>query len=194
MQQVNQHVDSAYLRQPPPRPLSLGLLFSLLTDHLLARPFRTILHPLFITGVAVLAMMIVWHVPSTLLALPLGLVVGMLLFGGYRVWKGAWEDIRLMRDGLVLRAHILKLRPNHTLAGEINGALLDCVIPVAPRRTYAGSIWLSDGNEALRLLHQGRLQVLCLPLTPGTWRVIEPITSELSYERVGPSVVIPPDD
>ena len=77
--------------------------------------------------------------------------------------------------------------------GEIDGALLACAIPVKPARTYVGSIWLADGHEALRLMHQGQLDVICLPRAPGTWRVIEPVQSQIRYDRVGPIPDIPRD-
>lgn len=193
MQQVSDHVDAVYLQQPPPRPLSPIMLVNLLGDHMFERPLRTVLHPLFVVSFVVLIMLLALRVQVAWIALPLGVVVGMLFFSGSRILRHVWEDVRLLRKGMIIRAHILKLRANHTLAGEINGALLDCAIPMAARRTYVGSIWLADGNEAQRLLRQGRLQVICLPQTPGTWRVIEPIQSDVRYDRVGPSVAIPPD-
>ena len=75
--------------------------------------------------------------------------------------------------------------------GTIDGALLDCAIPVAPRRTYVGSIWLANGAEAQRLKHQGRVEVICLPRTPGTWRVIEDVKSDIRYDRMGAIQQIP---
>jgi hypothetical protein len=77
------------------------------------------------------------------------------------------------------------MRPHRSLNGEIDGVLLDCALPVALRRTYVGSIWLSDPNEALRLAHQGRVEVVCLPRTPGTWRVAEEVRCDVRYERTG---------
>ncbi|MBC8160562.1 MAG: hypothetical protein H7Z42_05010 [Roseiflexaceae bacterium] len=193
MQQVRDYVDDDFLQQSTPRPLTLEIALGVLGEHLLARPTQTVLHPLFVLSLAAIFALLLFRAPSFLLALPLGLVTGMLIIGAYRVWLRAWEDIRLLRDGLVVRAHILKLRPNRTLAGDIDGALIDCAIALTPRRTYVGSIWLVDGHEALRLLRQGRLAVLCLPRTPGTWRVLDPIASEVRYERVGPPVAIPQD-
>ena len=46
--------------------------------------------------------------------------------------------------------------------GEIDGAILACEIDVAPRRSYVGSVWLSDGTEALRLLGSQRIDVAVL--------------------------------
>lgn len=193
MQQVNQYVDDAFLQQNTPRPIPPMLLAEIFFSYVFERPSRTMLHPLFIINSAALIATLVLGLPLYVLVLPLAVIMGMLLLGGYRVGRRVWNNLRLLRHGLILRAHIRKLRPNRTLMGQIDGAVLDCAIVVAPRRTYIGSIWIADGNEALRLLHQGRLQVLCLPYAPGTWRVVEQVHSELSYERVGPMAYIPPD-
>jgi hypothetical protein len=56
-----------------------------------------------------------------------------------------------------------------------------------------GSIWVADGIEAARLARQGRVEVICLPRTPGTWRLIEEIRSDVRYDRVGPMAQIPQD-
>jgi len=80
---------------------------------------------------------------------------------------------------------VLRLRPHRSTSGAIDGAMLDCAIPIAPRRTYVGSIWLSNGAEAARLARQGRVEVICLPRTPGTWRVIEEVKSDIRYDRMG---------
>ena len=109
------------------------------------------------------------------------------------LWRVVSEEIALLRRGLIVKAHILKLQPHRTITGEIDGALLACAIPVKPARTYVGSIWLADGHEALRLMHQGQLDVICLPRAPGTWRVIEPVQSQIRYDRVGPIPDIPRD-
>jgi hypothetical protein len=120
-------------------------------------------------------------------------IVIRLLMNVWITWRRAREDLALLREGLTIRAHVLGLRPYRTTLGAIDGALLDCAIPVAPRRTYVGSIWLSDGNEALRLARQGRIEVLCLPRTPGTWRVIESVKTDIRYDRRGPTQEIPPE-
>lgn len=194
MEQINEHVDASYLQQATPRPLTLDVLLNICGSRLLERPLQTFLHPLFVVSIAALLVLVALRLPRIYLVLPLVLVTGMLVLAGYRVARQAWADLRLLRHGLLLRAHIMKLRPNRTLAGEIEGALLDCAIAVAPRRTYIGSVWIADGNEALRLSRLGRLQVICLPRTPGTWRVVDPIRSEVRYDRVGPTVTIPTDD
>ena len=193
MQQITDHIDADYLQQAAPRPLAPTLMLEVLGNRLFERPLSAILHPLFVTSIAALLVLLALRLPAYFIILPLALVTGRLILASYRVWRRAWADLSLLRNGLVLRAHIMKLRPNCTLSGEINGALLDCAIAVAPRRTYVGSLWIADGNEALRLLHQGRLQVICLPQTPGTWRVVEPIRSDVRYDRVGPTVAIPTD-
>jgi hypothetical protein len=93
----------------------------------------------------------------------------------------------------MVRAHILRMRPHRTILGEIEGANLDCAIAVAPRRTYIGSIWLSDGAEAVQVTQRSRILVICLPRAPGTWRVVEDLHSEVRYDRSGPIVHVPED-
>ncbi|HRC77881.1 MAG TPA: hypothetical protein PLO33_19510, partial [Kouleothrix sp.] len=122
--------------------------------------------------------------------LPIAIQLGLAF---RRIWRRVHDDLTLLRNGLTIRAHVLRLRPHRAPTGELEGALLDCAIPVAPRRTYMGSIWLSDGEEARRLANQGRLAVLCLPRTPGTWRILETINADVRYDRMGPMQAIPSD-
>jgi hypothetical protein len=35
--------------------------------------------------------------------------------------------------------------------------------------------------------------VICLPRTPGTWRLTEDVTSEIRYDRMAPPPAIPQD-
>ncbi|HJZ46216.1 MAG TPA: hypothetical protein VKE41_03585, partial [Roseiflexaceae bacterium] len=125
---------------------------------------------------------------------PVLIIVFRLAIDARQIWRHVSDDLALLRNGLTIRAHVLGLRPYRTTLGAIDGALLDCAIPVAPRRTYVGSIWLADGAEALRLERQGRLEVICLPRTPGTWRVIEDVKSDIRYDRLGPIQQIPRDE
>jgi hypothetical protein len=165
-----------------------------LLDYLFRPSLRTLLDPLIIAGMIVLVVLSIMHAAWYL---HLGVIILITL----RVWDGGSLAFRLLRDeiallryGLTVRAHILRLRPHRTVLGEIDGAKLDCAIPVAPRRTYIGSIWLSDGAEAVQLSKSGRINVICLPLTPGTWRVIEALHSEIRYDRMGPITPIPEDN
>jgi hypothetical protein len=193
MQRVTDQVDSAYLERVPPRPLHTNVMLNLLNDHLYERLSRIVLDPITIASMVILIGLVIVHASPLLRLIPVLLIFARLGIEGRYIWLHVSDDLALLRNGLTVRAHVLKLRPHRSLTGEIDGALLDCAIPVAPRRTYVGSIWLADGTEAVRLARQGRLEVICLPRTPGTWRVIEDVRSEIRYDRVGPVQQIPHD-
>lgn len=186
MQRVTDQVDATYLEQAPPRPVPPGVLLNLLSDHIFERPIRSLLNPLLITGVVVLVILFVLRASLLLRLFPLALIVGWMVIEARQIWRQTQEDMALLRNGLTIRAHVLRLRPHRATSGEIDGAMLDCAIPIAQRRTYVGSIWLSNGAEATRLARQGRVEVICLPRTPGTWRVIEGLESDIRYDRMGP--------
>lgn len=191
MQRVTDQVDADYLDQPPPRPLPPVVALNLLGDYIFERPSSTFLDPLLLISVVALTGMITLNTNRVLWFAPLLLIMARVIVGAYRVGRRTWDDLLLLRKGLRLRAHVLRMRPHRNVMGEIDGALLDCAIVVAPRRTYVGSIWIADGIEAARLARQGRVEVICLPRTPGTWRLIEEIRSDVRYERVGPVAQIP---
>lgn len=193
MQRVTDQVDARYLEQVPPRALPHVVLLNLLGDHIFERPISAFLDPVLIIAFLALIVLMSLRAPSAFWLAPLLVIVARAGLGARRIWRRAWDDLRLLRDGLTLRAHVLRMRPHRNIAGEISGALIDCAIPVAPRRTYIGSVWLADGSEALRLVRQGRITVICLPRTPGTWRIIDPVTSEVRYERMGPMQHVPMD-
>lgn len=193
MLRITDQVDAGYLEQSPPRPLPLVVVMNLLGEYLFERPTSLIFAPTFLAGVAGFIAMAILQWPRYLLFLPLLLVAIHLGQEFYQAWRRTWDDLMLLRKGLRLRAHILRMRPHRDTLGQIDGALLDCAIVVSPRRTYLGSIWLADGIEALRLARQGRIEVICLPRTPGTWRVIEEVKSEVRYDRMGPVAQIPQD-
>lgn len=191
MQRVTDRVNPTYFDQPPPRAFPYSALADMLEDHLISPALRYLLDPILLTGTVVLIVLGIVKAPPLLLYLALVVILLRLLVGLRHVWRRIRDEVALLRHGLTIRAHILRLRPHRTLLGEIDGAMLDCAIAVAPRRTYIGSIWVSDGAEALRLSREGRLEVICLPRTPGTWRVIERLHSEIRYERMGPIQKIP---
>ena len=193
MRRVIDQVDSHYLQQAPPRSLSYVVLLNLLGDHIFERHFSAFLDPVLIAGLATLILLIALRTNALLWLVPLAIVVGRLAVGAIRAWRRAWGDLMLLRDGQLLHAHVLRMRPHRNTAGEIDGALLYCAVPVTPQRAHVGSIWLSDGIEAAQLARQGRLAVLCLTRTPGTWRIIEELKSEVRYERVGPMPQLPED-
>jgi hypothetical protein len=191
MQPVTEQVDAAYLEQPPPRPIPPALALNVLSDHIFAQPLRVYLNRWLVGGALALLALFALGASPALRLIPVLVIVGWLAMGARRIWQTTRDDLALLRSGLTIRAHVLGLRPHRATTGEIEGALLDCAIPVAPRRTYVGSIWLADGAEALRLKKQGRVAVICLPRTPGTWRVIEQVASEIRYDRLGPMQAIP---
>ncbi|HEU5086985.1 MAG TPA: hypothetical protein VFT99_06050 [Roseiflexaceae bacterium] len=193
MQPIIERVSPGYFDQPVPRPFPYEALPNLIIDHLLRPGLRRLLSPVLVLGVVLVALATFFHAPAVLLFAAYMLVAWELLRGINRAFRRIRDELALIRYGLAIRAHILGLRPHRTVLGELDGAKLDCAIPVAPRRTYIGSIWLSDGTEAVALMRTGYLQVICLPRTPGAWRVIEDVRSDIRYERTGPIQRVPAD-
>jgi hypothetical protein len=191
MQSVTEQVDATYLEQPPPRPIRLQLVLNVFSDHIFAQPIRAFLSPWVIAGIIALLILFALRASPALRLVPVLVIVVRLALEIRRIWRLAGDDLALLRQGLTIRAHVLRMRSHRSTLGEIDGAVLDCAISIAPRRTYVGSIWLADGEEAARLAHQGRVEVICLPRTPGTWRVIERIASEIRYDRLGATQTIP---
>ena len=191
MQRVTEQVDTAYLQQSPPRPLSSAIMANLLSDHIFERPLKAFLDPVIIAAIITLVILFALRASTAIRLVPVLLIVIRLLISALHLWRHVSDDLALLRNGLTVRAHVLGLRPHRTTMGAIDGALLDCAIPVALRRTYVGSIWLANGVEALRLKQQGRVEVICLPRTPGTWRVIEDVKSDIRYDRMGAIQHIP---
>jgi hypothetical protein len=177
-------IDRSLLKHDPPRPLPPWLIADLLGDQLVERPWRSYLDPLLISGLCVALVLAVLRVPVLLswsLALLLAVRLSML---AWEFLGPALADIRLLRYGLIVRAHVLRMRPNDLPNGETQGAYLDCVMPISKRRSSVGSVWLSDLEEAARLAGQGRVQVICLPRSPGTWRLLEGKSAESRYETL----------
>ena len=193
MPRVTEQLDAAYLDQPPPRPIPLPLMLNVLSDHVFAQPLRSLFNLWVIGGALALGALFALGASPALRLIPALMIVAPLVGVARQIWRRAADDLALLRSGLTVRAHVLKLRAHRTTAGDIDGALVDCAIPVAPRRTYMGSIWVADGAEAMRLKRQGRVEVICLPHTPGTWRVIEQLKSEVRYDRMGSMQPIPHD-
>jgi hypothetical protein len=191
MQRVTEQVDAAYLQQPPPRSLTPAMIANLLSDHIFERPLKAFLDPVIIAAIIALIVLFGLRASTAIRLVPVLLIVIRLLISAGYLWRRVSDDLALLRNGLTVRAHVLGLRAHRTTMGAINGALLDCAIPVAPRRTYMGSIWLANGAEAQRLKHQGRVEVICLPRTPGTWRVIEDVNSDIRYDRIGATQPLP---
>jgi hypothetical protein len=191
MQHVTERVSASYLELPAPRPFPSDALVDLLIDHLLRPAVRKLIDPVVAPALLTIAAAQLLQASGWVTALAL-LVIAARLAGGLRRVCGRIQDeVALLQHGLTVRAHVMQLRPYRTTLGEIAGARLDCAIPVAPRRTYIGSVWLSDGAEAVEIARRGRLTVICLPRTPGTWRVVDKLTSTVRYDRTGPIERIP---
>ncbi len=193
MQRVNQRVNSGYLNTGAPRPFPFEALPDLVLDYLVQPAFRKLLDPIIGFGLLVLLALGITHTGGLLVFLAVVLLTLRLWRDVSRMLGRIIDEIALLRYGLVVRAHVLRMRPYRSELGEIDGALFDCAIAVAPRRTYVGCVWLSDGAEAVQLAKVGRVDVLCLPLTPGTWRIVEDLRSEVRYDRRGPIAHIPVD-
>jgi hypothetical protein len=194
MQRVTEQVDATYLEQAPPRAVPPSMVVNLLSDYVFERPLRALLSPLLIAGVVALILLFLLRASPWLRLIPLLVILGWMVREAARIWRRTREDLELLRNGLLVRAHVLRLRPYRATSGTLDGALLDCAIPVAPRRTYVGSIWLSEHAEALRLANQGRVEVICLPRTPGTWRVIEEVKAVIRYDHMGPMQTLPHEE
>ncbi len=190
MQHLTDRVEPTYFARQTPRPWSFGLVVGIIGDTLSERPYA-MLDPLLISGVILAVITRAVSGPDILVALGVALALTRLVMGGRSLWRRVWGEIRLLRYGQMILAHVLKLRPYRTLAGEIHGALLDCAVPLTERRVYVGSVWFADGNEALRLSQKGRIEVIALPTTPGTWRVIESVAGEVRYDRSNPVLTLP---
>lgn len=175
-------VDRTLLEQRPPRRLPVFFVPNLIGEYLLERPARSYLDLYVIAGVcAGLVLLIIGTAPQiwALLTLLLALRIGGPLV---RLCRDVREDYLLLRDGIVVQAHILGVRPCRDAAGNLAGAYLDCVIPVTSRRTSVGSVWMPDAADALRVGAAGRVPVICLARAPGTWRLRDGDGPHLRYE------------
>lgn len=175
-------VERDLLQGEPPRRLPLLFVPNLLGEYLLERPLISYFDPLLLGGlVAALALALLQVGP--LLWLLLGAILAVRLgIAAWRIGRRVAEDRALLRYGIVIYAHILEMRPSRDSAGQIDGAYLDCAIPVGRRRTSVGSVWMPDAAEAARLGRLGRVLVICLPRAPGAWRLLEYKSSALRYE------------
>ena len=190
MQYVTDYVDAAFLRQPLPRVLPRSTIWQLIRARVMRRRFA-ILDPWMLLGLVMLGILALFRAPSLLFVVPTVIIVWRVVRGMLWLSRSVRDDMAMLREGQVVIAEVRKLRPHHTPSGDIEGALIDCEIPVAPRRTYVGSVWLADGQEALHFAQQGHVEVLCLPRIPGTWRIIEHVSSQMLYQRVGPAAALP---
>ncbi|MFV9503591.1 MAG: hypothetical protein AB4911_03405 [Oscillochloridaceae bacterium umkhey_bin13] len=175
-------LEPGTLEQPPPRRLPPWFLINLLGEHLLARPARDWLDPFLISWVlAVAALYALGAGVGVLLVLVLLFPV-RLLIPSSRLLRDVRDDYLLMRHGLIVTAHIIGIRPAHTANSTVYGAYLDCAIPLSPRRTTVGSVWIPDRAEAQRLSEVGSMPVICLARAPGVWRLRDGDGAQLRYE------------
>ena len=130
MQRVNQRVSPGYLNSPTPRPFPFEALPDLLLDYLIRPALRKLLDPIIAFGVLLLLGLALTHIGGILLVLGLTLLVIRLWHDVLRVVRRLFDDIALLRHGLLVRAHILHMRPYRSELGEIDGALFDCAIAV----------------------------------------------------------------
>lgn len=192
MRQVTDYVDSAYLQQPTPRSLPFGVVRHLAGSYVLSRP-QSVLDPWVVVSAVALAALWIVDVRGGALLIPVAVLVWRVLRGCVWLWRRVHDDVALLRHGEVVRAHVDNLRPHRGYTGQIEGALLDCTIPITARRVSVGSVWFADGQEALRLAQQRSLHVLCLTHAPGTWRIIEPISSAMRYDPLSTMTALPTD-
>jgi hypothetical protein len=187
MQNIVEQTDTNYIDQPPPRPMPYAALFDSINDHLFSQGIRPFLDPLTVVGTLalVIGMMVSF---SNWILFPIALlVITRVGIGLSWLYERVWAEIVLLRYGIQSHAQLTRLRPHRGLHGDIDGVLLDYSIAVTPRRTYIGSFWVANSTEALRMMRQGHIRVLCLPTAPAYWRINEPIDSEIRYDRMAPS-------
>ncbi len=169
-------VEPSVLEQQPPRKLPTPFLLNLIGAYLLEQPIRTYLDPLVLG--TVLAALVLASLGQVLLA---GLVLSLMLTGRLygpliQLSRSVREDYLLLHDGLSVTGYVLGLRDDET------GTYLDCAIPIAPRYTVIGSVWMADAKQAHELGSSGQLAVICLPHAPGTWRLRDHDHPGVRYE------------
>lgn len=187
-------VEPEIFKHTPPRPLPNFILPNLLGEYLIITPLKTYLDPLLLGGIAAAIALFLLQV-GLLLWIVLGLVLAVHV--GVALWKlirHVREDIALVKYGIIVRAHILRVRPQRDIEGSIVAMCLDCAIPISRQRTSVGSVWLTDEVEAARLEKQGRVQIICLPRTPGTWRLLEARSPTVYYTPINATPVIIPTE
>jgi hypothetical protein len=175
-------VEPNLLQREPPRQLPPLLIPNLLGEYLIEQPPHTYLDPLLIGSLMAAIAMYLLQIGAWLWLILIAIVAIRLLTAAYRLGQRIRDDVALLKHGVVLTALIIKVRNSRDQTGAINGAYLDCVIPIGQRRTSVGSVWLPDAAEAAQLGCEGRIQVFCLTCPPGAWRLLEHRNPALRYE------------
>ena len=170
---TTRQIDDTLLQHAPPRSLPPWLIADLIGDKLADRPLISYFDPLLVSGVMAALALVLLHAPlwlSWLVALLMAVRLGSIVWD---LLNDAWEDMRLLRHGMIVQARVLRVRQCRITSGDLCGAYLDCALPISPHRTSVGSVWFADAEEAIHLAQGGRVQALCLPRAPGTWRLLE---------------------
>lgn len=175
-------LEPGTLEQPPPRRLPAFFVPNLIGEYLLERPPRDYLSPFVLVWLAGLIVLMVFGAPPMALLAAAALLAARLLGPSLRLVRNVREDYLLLRDGLLVTAHVLGVRPDQVSGGAAPGAYLDCAIPITSQRTSVGSVWMPDSAEALRLSAAGRIAVICMARAPGVWRLRDGDGPHLRYE------------
>ncbi|NJN18250.1 MAG: hypothetical protein HC822_19340 [Oscillochloris sp.] len=178
-------VDTNTLDQQPPRPLPTFFLLNLIGEYLLERPLRSYLDPVVLGGLITAATLLIFQVGPLLWLTLLALLVVRVSRGCWRICRDVYEDYRLLRYGKVLNAHILGIRSCRDTNGDLSGAYIDCAIPLSKRLSSVGSVWIPDAAEASRIAEQGRMPVIALARSPGTWRLRDGDGPQVRYAPLG---------
>jgi hypothetical protein len=175
-------LEPGTLEQPTPRRLPAFFVPNLIGEYLLERPLRAYFDPFVLVWLAGLIVMAVFQAPTLAFLAVAALLAARLLGPTLRLARHVREDYLLLRDGLLVTAHVLGVRPALVGAEAAQGAYLYCAIPITGRRTSVGSVWLPDRAEALRLSTAGRVAVICMARAPGIWRLRDSDGPHLRYE------------
>jgi hypothetical protein len=175
-------LEPGTLEQSPPRRLPRFFVPNLIGEYLLERPLRTYLDPFVLGWLFGMVALIVVGVPSTVFVAMIVVLAARLLGPCLRLWRHVRDDYLLLRDGLLIKAHVLGVRPALANGKNAPGAYLDCAITISDRRISVGSVWLPDAAEALRLSAAGRVAVICMARAPGAWRLCDGDCAQRRYE------------
>lgn len=178
-------VERSTLDSAPPRRLPVFFLPNLIGEYLIERPLRSYLDLYLITGLLAAVTMIILRVGMLLWLALLVLMAMRIGRAVWRIYRDVREDYLLLRYGVVVNAHIMGVRTSRDANGDLSGAYVDCAIPLTPRHTSVGTVWMPDAAEAARLGRIGRLPVIALPRSPGTWRLRDGDGPHLRYEPSG---------
>jgi hypothetical protein len=110
MQPITERVSHDYFDQPSPRPFPYEALPNLIVDHLIRPGLRRLLAPLIVVGLLIVVGAELLHAPWYVSAVAYLLVATQLLRGIHHALRRMQDEIALMRYGLAVRAHVLRMR------------------------------------------------------------------------------------